>query len=53
MSELIYLYGAYTIVWVGIFFFIIKLHLDQRKIKNEIKMIREILNGKKSKKENL
>ncbi|UCD14772.1 MAG: CcmD family protein [Thermoplasmatales archaeon] len=50
MSDLTYLYGAYTIVWLGLFFYIIKLHIAQRRLKNEIKMLREIINGKKSKK---
>lgn len=50
MSDLIYFYGAYTIIWAGVFFYIIKLHIAQRRLENEIKMLREILNGKKSKK---
>ena len=50
MSDLIYLYSAYTIVWAGIFFYILKLHIAQRRLENEIKMLREILNGEKSKK---
>lgn len=50
MSDLIYLYSAYTIIWTGIFFYILKLHIAQRRLENEIKMLREILNGKKSKK---
>ncbi len=50
MSDLIYLYSAYTIVWVGLFLYVLKLHVAQRKLKTEIKMLREILNGKKSKK---
>jgi len=48
MSDLIYLYGAYTIIWAGVFLYIIKLHIAQRKLKKEIEMLREILNGKKS-----
>lgn len=50
MSDLIYFYGAYTIIWAGVFFYIIKLHLAQKKIKKEIELLRKILNEKKSKK---
>ena len=48
MSDLIYLYSAYTIIWAGLFIYIIKLHITQRKLKKEIDMLREIINGKKS-----
>jgi len=48
MSDLIYLYAAYTIIWAGVFLYILKLHLAQNKLKNEIKMLREILDGKKT-----
>jgi len=50
MSDLIYLYGAYTIIWVGLFLYILKLHTAQRRLKKEIEMLREIINGKKSNK---
>ena len=50
MADLIHLYGAYTIVWAGVFLYVFKLHLAQRKLKNEIEMLREILDEKKSKK---
>jgi CcmD family protein len=48
MSDLIYLYIAYTIIWAGVFLYIIKLHMAQRRLEKEIEMLREILNGKKS-----
>lgn len=50
MSDLIYLYGAYTIIWAGVFFYIIKLHIAQRKLKKEIEMLKGILDGKKTNK---
>ena len=50
MSDLIYFYVAYTIVWIGVFLYIIKLHIAQRKLKKEIKMLSEILNENKRKK---
>ncbi len=50
MSELIYLYAAYSIIWIGLFVYILKLHLAQRKLNKEIKMIQGILDGKKGKK---
>lgn len=52
MSDLVYLYVAYSIIWAGLFLYILKLHLVQRRLKTEIKMLREISNGKKGK-ENL
>ena len=51
MSDLIYLYGAYTIVWLGLFFYIVRLHLTQRKLDKEIKMLSEIFNENKGKKD--
>ena len=51
MSDLIYLYLAYTIIWVSLFLYIIKLHLTQRKLNKEIKMLREIYNENKRKKD--
>jgi len=50
MSDLIYLYVAYTIVWAGVFLYLVRLHLTQRKLKKEIKMLNEILNENKGKK---
>jgi CcmD family protein len=48
MSDLIYLYSAYTIVWAGLLIYLIKLHITQRRLKKEIDLLREIINGKKS-----
>jgi CcmD family protein len=48
MSELIYLYAAYTIIWAGVFLYIFKLHMTQRRIKGEINRLREIIDGKKT-----
>ena len=48
IADLIYLYAAYSIIWVGIFLYIVKLHTAQKKIENELKMLKEILNGKKT-----
>ena len=50
MSNLIYLYSAYTIVWLGLFFYIIRLHLNQRRLDKELKMLQEIFNENKRKK---
>ena len=50
MSDLIYLYVAYTIIWISLFLYIIKLHLTQRKLDKEIKMLSEIYNETKRKK---
>ena len=51
MSDLTYLYGAYTFIWLGVFFYIVKLHLTQRKLDKEIKMLKEIFNENKRKKD--
>jgi CcmD family protein len=48
MSDLIYLYSAYTIVWVGVFLYILKLHMAQRKIKKELETLKAIVNEKKN-----
>lgn len=50
MTDLVYLYAAYTIIWAGIFFYILKMHLEQRKLKKEVKMLKEIADGTKIKK---
>jgi CcmD family protein len=50
MSDLIYLYISYTIIWAGVFLYILRLHLIQRKLKKEITMIKETLNDKRNKK---
>jgi CcmD family protein len=50
MSDLTYLYGAYTVIWLGLFFYIIKLHITQKKLDKEIKMLKEIFNENKRKK---
>ena len=51
MSDLIYLYVVYTIVWISLFLYIVKLHLIQRKLNKEIKMLREIYNENNRKKD--
>jgi CcmD family protein len=48
MSDLIYLYAAYTIIWAGLFLYILKLHIAQRRLKSEINRLREIIDGKKT-----
>ena len=50
MSDLTYLYGAYTIIWLGVLFYIVRLHLTQRKLDKEVKMLKEIINENKRKK---
>ena len=50
MSDMIYLYAAYTIVWIGILLYVLKLHLSQRKLKKDIEILKEVLNEGKNKK---
>jgi len=51
MSDLIYLYVVYTIIWISLFLYIVKLHLTQKKLIKEIKMLNEIFNENKRKKD--
>ncbi len=51
MAELTYLYVAYTIIWAGSFLYILKLHMDQKKLKRELKVLREVIHGRKQRKE--
>ena len=51
MADMIYLYAAYTVVWIGIFLYVLKLHLSQRKLKKDIEILKEMLDGKKTKKD--
>jgi CcmD family protein len=50
MSDLIYLYAAYTVIWAGVFLYVLKLHLAQRKLKQETEMLKEIIDEKRNKK---
>ncbi len=47
MSDMMYLYAAYTVIWVGLFLYVFKLHTHQKKLRRELKMLREVLDGRR------
>ena len=50
MSDMIYFYAAYSIIWIGIFLYIFKLHLSPRKLKKDIEILKEVMNERENKK---
>jgi CcmD family protein len=42
MSDLVYLYIAYTVIWLGVFVYMVYLHGRQAELKKEL----EILTGR-------
>ena len=47
---LVYLFVGYAIIWGGLFLYVLKLHMDQNKLKKEMKVLSEILDQDKKKK---
>ncbi len=47
MAGLTNLYLAYTFIWVGIFAFMLKLYMDQVKLARELKVLKEVSDGKR------
>lgn len=47
MSDLIFLYVGYTVIWAGVFFYVLKLHQSQKKLKRELKMLKEVIDGRR------
>jgi CcmD family protein len=43
-----FLYAAYTVVWAGIFGYLLWLHMDQRKLAREMDVLKEVLDGERS-----
>jgi CcmD family protein len=48
MSDLNFLYAAYTVFWLGIFGYLFKLHMDQRKLAREMDVLKEVVDGQRS-----
>ena len=48
MSDLTFLYAAYTIFWLGTFGYLFKLHMDQRKLAREMDVLKEVVDGQRS-----
>ena len=46
MDDIAYFYIAYTIIWFGIFVYMVKMHNDQRRLSREIEVLEEVLDGK-------
>ena len=49
---MMYLYAAYTIIWAGIFVYILKLHMAQKKLKRDMRMLKEVLDGRRDGRKN-
>ena len=47
MSDMMYLYIAYTVIWAGIFLYIFRLHTNQKKLKRELRMLKEVMDGRR------
>jgi CcmD family protein len=45
MSEMIYLYVAYTVIWAGTFLYVLRLYNNQKKLRRELKMLKGALDG--------
>ncbi len=46
MADLVFLYAAYTIVWAGLFLYMLKLHIDQRRLSKELELLEEVVNAR-------
>jgi CcmD family protein len=46
METLAYMYVAYTVIWAGLFVYLLKLHLDARRIETELRTLREALDAR-------
>jgi CcmD family protein len=42
-NDLTYLYAAYSIIWAGVFAFVLKLFLTQKKLEREIEALKEAM----------
>ena len=47
MSDMIYLYIAYTIIWAGVFLYILRLNIGQRKLKKELEILMEVTDARR------
>ena len=49
MDDMTFVYIAYAIIWVALFMFLLKLHMDQTRLKKEIEVLKEVLgDGRKA-----
>ena len=45
MDDIVFLYLAYSVIWIGLFLYIFKIYLDQRRMSREIKVLKEVVDG--------
>lgn len=45
-DDITYFYIAYTIIWFGIFLYMVKMHNDQRRLAREIEVLEEVLDAR-------
>ena len=43
-NDLTYLYAAYSIIWAGVFAFVLKLFMTQKKLEREMDALKEAMN---------
>ncbi len=46
-DKIVYFYVAYTIIWFGIFVYMVKMHTDQRRLAREIEVLEEVLDAQR------
>jgi CcmD family protein len=47
MDDITYFYIAYTIIWFGIFVYMVKMHNDQQRLAREIEVLEEVLDARR------
>jgi len=45
LSDLIYLYAAYTIIWASVFAYLVKFAIDQHKLTKDIELLEEVVDA--------
>ena len=46
MDDIVYMYIGYSLIWGFTFAYLVKIFLDQRKLSREMKMLKEVLDGR-------
>jgi CcmD family protein len=47
MDDITYFYIAYTIIWFGVFLYLVKMHNDMRRLGREIDVLEEVLDAQR------
>ena len=45
MDDIGFFYIAYTIIWVGIFAYVLRIFLDQQRLTREVEVLKEVVEG--------